>query len=614
MAEVFGIVTAVLGLLPLCRGMIKDVFDSARTLELAVGRLELQQDRFDEWRDIWQDEDGEPDMKFEAYAKANPAAGKRVLRQLALMSQALCDAHALEDKYGIKPSHWPDRESKDLSRFRLREGENLTLETQGIFVERCKMNMSFIKRCKFVFRKKDAVWTSLIDLIKEYNENLATYGPKFDLERMLKGEFDILRKMQLAELKRRAEAASYEARHSLPDGNNVARYQDMSLAAQFSSVVKYERKHAAYKFTMRDFRLDPSYAVSSSGSSTMALLFDYPVRKENRVVLIEWIDNLDRDQERDTRIKTLMLATPKPDRLLLPKCYGMVEDPIARRYGLVLAPPSHIRSNLPQILPAGAISQKRMPVSLTELLEKRHPANQEILDLGIRFRLAKKLVEAVNMMHCVGWVHKNIRSNSILFFPAANIPSHGPPGPASGIPQPLGFDNPLFVGLGNARMDDLISDPDPYYPSEHEPIYVSEHGQRLIRIHSPHHGPGNEISMTRRPKDINLDYYQHPDKRWNPSIRYSRAHDFYSLGCVLLEIGLWEPLHEVVDVEDEDFERVKRGFQSLTLRLDGLAGSIYGGVVRKCLAVGTRERSEAEGKELSRFFAGVAAELDKCWA
>lgn len=48
-------------------------------------------------------------MKFEAYVKANPAAGRRVLRQLALMSQALCDAHALEDKYGIKPSHWPDR-------------------------------------------------------------------------------------------------------------------------------------------------------------------------------------------------------------------------------------------------------------------------------------------------------------------------------------------------------------------------------------------------------------------------------------------------------------------------------------------------------------------------
>lgn len=266
--------------------------------------------------------------------------------------------------------------------------------------------MSFIRRCKFVFRKKDAVWTSLIDLIKEYNENLATYGPKFDLEKMLKGEFDVLRKMQIGELRRRAEAATYEARHTLTDGDNVTRYQDLSLAAQFSAVVKFERKHAAYKFTMRDFRLDPSYAVSSSGSSTMALLFDYPVRKENRVVLIEWVDSLDRDQERDTRIKTLMLATPKPDRLLLPKCYGMVEDPVARRFGLVLAPPAHIRSNLPQIMPAGAISQKRMPVSLTELLEKRHSSHKEMLDLGTRFQLAKKLVAAVDMMHCVGWVHK----------------------------------------------------------------------------------------------------------------------------------------------------------------------------------------------------------------
>ena len=140
----------------------------------------------------------------------------------------------------------------------------------------------------------------------------------------------------------------------------------------------------------------------------MALLFDYPVRKEHRVVLIEWVDILDRDYERDTRIKTLMLAAPKPGQLLLPTCYGMVEDPKTRMFGLVLAPPAHIRSNLPPILPSGAISKKRMPFSLMELLEKKHPSSQTVLDLGIRFRLAKKLVDAVHMMHCVGWVHKYI--------------------------------------------------------------------------------------------------------------------------------------------------------------------------------------------------------------
>lgn len=268
--------------------------------------------------------------------------------------------------------------------------------------------MSFIKKCRFVFRKKDAAWNSLIDLLKEYNENLATYGSKSDLAKMIKGEFEVLRKRQLEDLKRLMEAAAYEAKHSAPDNKNTERYHNLSLAAQFSAVVKFERPHAAFKFSMRDFRLDPAYILPSCGSSTMALLFDYPVRKEHRVVLIEWIDDLDHDQERDTRIKTLMLATPKPGQLLLPTCYGMVEDPFTRRFGLVIAPPAHIRSNLPQILPAGAISQKRMPVSLKELLDKRHPSCVHKLDLGIRFKLAKKIVDAVHMMHCVGWVHKSV--------------------------------------------------------------------------------------------------------------------------------------------------------------------------------------------------------------
>jgi hypothetical protein len=243
----------------------------------------------------------------------------------------------------------------------------------------------------------------MIDLIRDYNDNLQTYGPKEDLQKMLKAEFNVFRVMQVGELKRRADAALYEVKNSVKGDGTAARYQDLSLAAQFSTVVRFERPHTAYKFTMRDFRLDPTYALSS-GTSTMALLFDYPVRKEHRVVLIEWVEDMDRDQERETRIKALMLATPKPEQLLLPKCYGMVDDPERRRYGLVLAPPDHIRSHLPAILPAGAISKKRMPISLQELLDNRHP----LLDLGIRFRLAKKLVDAVHMMHCVGFVYKYV--------------------------------------------------------------------------------------------------------------------------------------------------------------------------------------------------------------
>ena len=138
------------------------------------------------------------------------------------------------------------------------------------------------------------------------------------------------------------------------------------------------------------------------------------------------------------------------------------------------------------------------------------------------------------------------------------MPSRGPPGPASGYPQPLGYDDPIFVGFGAANVDEIIPE-DEYY--EDDEIMLNNRGQRLMRIN-------------KRPPDMNIDYYQHPEKRWNPSMRYSRSHDIYSLGCVLLEIGLWKPLHQMVSVEDEDFERVRRGFQSLTMKLDGYVFSI----------------------------------------
>jgi hypothetical protein len=343
------------------------------------------------------------------------------------LSQALFDVHQLEDEYGFRQTERTNKvlylttliimlllieysqEPKNLSQFKLRSGSELTSETQISFLERCKVNLSFIKKCKFVFRKKDTAWKDLTDLLKEYNETLRSYGPKFDVEKMLKGEFDLIRKLLQSELRRRVEASEYEAKRLPPDSKEAKRYRDISVAASFATVVKFERQHGVYKFSMSDFRLDPAYMLSSSDSSTMALLFDYPVRKEHRVVLIEWIDIRDNDYEYRTRVKTLMLAAPKPAQLLLPTCYGMVEDPRTGMFGLVLAPPAHIRSNLPPILPSGAISKKRMPVSLLELLEKKHPSCQTVLDLGIRFRLAKKLVDAVHMMHCVSWVHKLAR-------------------------------------------------------------------------------------------------------------------------------------------------------------------------------------------------------------
>jgi hypothetical protein len=142
--------------------------------------------------------------------------------------------------------------------------------------------------------------------------------------------------------------------------------------------------------------------------------------------------------------------------------------------------------------------------------------------------------------------NRNIRSNSILFFPARYVPIRGLPGPDPNFPQALGYHDPLFVGLGNARVDDVLQDPGPRYYGE-EP---SKHAT-----------------------NINLDYYQHPDKRRDPTLRYSRSYDIYSLGCLLLEIGYWKPLHHLVEVGVNP-DATKKLLLALAVKLDGLVSRI----------------------------------------
>jgi hypothetical protein len=42
------------------------------------------------------------------------------------------------------------------------------------------------------------------------------------------------------------------------------------------------------------------------------------------------------------------------------------------------------------------------------------------------------------------------------------------------------------------------------------------------------------------------DAYHYPDKRDRPEREYQYAYDIYSLGMVLVEIGLWKPLSQII--------------------------------------------------------------------
>ena len=284
--------------------------------------------------------------------------------------------------------------------------------------------MSFIKNCKFVLKNDNAGWEDLIQRLIEYNNNLRTFAPEFDQVLLYKGLCNFLQLIPPEELPamiRAAHHASQLPHHSLVSSRMSDSYSKIESAASFRATIRSNRQITSVnKFPITSFRIEDNYLVSTSSESTMAMLHDYPLDKDRRVVLIEWIDLGDKTEEEayeetKTKAELLSMGITRPAQLLLPGCYGIVERWAKNRKqcGLILAPPVHIRK-ISQgdgrgyaSLPQGFISKQRKPASLYEIL-KEAALSRTVINLGARFRLAKKLIDAVNMMHCVGWVHKYV--------------------------------------------------------------------------------------------------------------------------------------------------------------------------------------------------------------
>jgi hypothetical protein len=220
--------------------------------------------------------------------------------------------------------------------------------------------------------------------------------------------------------------------------------------------------------------------------------------------------------------------------------FGVVEhvkSPLDRRFGMLYRLPRHC-----------AVSAK--VVSLSTLLpEGEESSNFPEPLLSERFELARALAESVYELHASGWLHKGIGSHSVIFFTSDNR--------NASITKA-----PYLIGFGYSRPDTATA--------------VS-----LIKSAELH------------------ELYQHPELRKNDAemgklgqasesdsssrIRFRRAHDLYSLGLVLLEIGLWDRISAFnKDPMDPD------KFTSQLLRvcerdLGHRMGLAYSNVVMKCI-------------------------------
>lgn len=119
------------------------------------------------------------------------------------------------------------------------------------------------------------------------------------------------------------------------------------------------------------------------------------------------------------------------------------------------------------------------------------------ISLSKRFQLAETLTKAVWYLNTVGWIHKSIRSANIVFF--LNERSQAD------------FATPHLIGFEYARLESDMTE------------------------------------YTGYDEDLEKNLYRHPERQGPPTVRFQKSHDLYALGLVLLEIGLWKTLSEMLE-------------------------------------------------------------------
>ena len=155
-----------------------------------------------------------------------------------------------------------------------------------------------------------------------------------------------------------------------------------------------------------------------------------------------------------------------------------------------------------------------------------------------RFEMARCLCCALQKWHSVNWLHKGIKSNSVLILQLQSNNNWD-------------FQNPFLTGQEYAR-------------------------------------PDTALSSARFVQDFEENVYRHPDRQGQPRETHTKYHDIYSLGVVLLEIGLWQPASEFQDFRPSVDRLTPEHMRKILItnakdRLHHYMGSEYQGAVLKCL-------------------------------
>ncbi|KAK6523676.1 hypothetical protein TWF281_001651 [Arthrobotrys megalospora] len=194
-------------------------------------------------------------------------------------------------------------------------------------------------------------------------------------------------------------------------------------------------------------------------------------------------------------LSALLNSADKPTDFRILRCSGYIHNPSDCAFSLVFDLPERTRS---------------VPKSLDTVITETYKS-RERPTLGSRFNLALTLALSLSGFHKVGWLHKSISAYNVLLL----IPSDSA---AAKNKNTSGWlEDPYLIGFNRSRQDDTL-------------VFTSGHTET------------EKVAQ-----------YYHPSYTPNPGSQrpYRLHYDYYSLGLVLLQIGLWEGLSKLVKVDGQ---------------------------------------------------------------
>jgi hypothetical protein len=203
--------------------------------------------------------------------------------------------------------------------------------------------------------------------------------------------------------------------------------------------------------------------------------------------------------------------------------------------------------------------------------------------LNERISAACMVAVALFYLHSYSWVHETLRTSNVLMLTEEVGQTQVPSGSGS-----ISLGRPFLIGFDAARSSQGI------------------------------HSIGGNVSERSEDEKFAQDLFTHPDRQGDAAgdrLRYQMCHDQYSLGVVLLEIGMWMPLEKersVRALKSKTFDsavakRVAIKQVLLKLAEEKLAltfGKRYQSIVIQCLAI-----QSTNSYDLSRFLYDVVAPL-----